>query len=101
MADGLKPNALGELTFQVIRDNVNEMVTVSEEEIRRTLAFLWQRMKLVVEPSGAVGLAPLFHRHTETEGRAVGVIISGGNADIVTVAGWLAAQPSTLGRNGA
>ncbi|MEE8435175.1 MAG: pyridoxal-phosphate dependent enzyme [bacterium] len=89
MADGLKPHALGHHTFAAIREHVDAMVTVTEEEIRDTLRFLWERMKLVVEPSGAVGLAPLFHRKLGLEGRAVGVIISGGNADIAAVADWL------------
>jgi len=92
MADGLKPKALGDLTFAAIRDHVDRMVTVTEEEIRSTLEFLWTRMKLVVEPSGAVGLAPLFHRKLSKPGRRVGVILSGGNADIGAVADWFRAE---------
>ncbi len=91
MADGLKPQALGELTFAIIREYVDDMVTVSEEEIRGTLAFVWTRMKAVVEPSGVVGLAPVFHRKLGLQGRRVGVIFSGGNADIGAVADWLRA----------
>jgi threonine dehydratase len=91
MADGLKPKALGEHTFAVIREFVDDMVTVSEEQIRSTLEFLWTRMKLVVEPSGAVGLAALFHRAVPLTGRRAGVIISGGNADVGAVADWFRA----------
>ena len=91
MADGLKPKALGEHTFAVIREFVDDMVTVSEEQIRSTLEFLWTRMKLVVEPSGAVGLAAVFHRLVPAQGKRVGVIISGGNADIGAVADWFRA----------
>ena len=91
MADGLKPKALGELTFQVIRANVDDMLTVSEMEIRATLSFLWNRMKLVVEPSGAVSLAPVYHALPQFRGKRVGVILSGGNADIGAVADWLRA----------
>jgi len=91
MADGLKPQALGELTFAIIRETVNDMVTVSEEEIRGTLAFVWTRMKAVVEPSGVVALAPVFHRKLGLRGQRVGVIFSGGNADIGAVADWLRA----------
>lgn len=58
------------------------MITVSEEEIIGTTHFLWTRMKLVVEPSGAVSLAPLFYHKLPIEGKRIGVIISGGNADI-------------------
>ncbi|MCH8887863.1 MAG: pyridoxal-phosphate dependent enzyme [SAR324 cluster bacterium] len=97
MADGLKSHALGGHTFAAIREHVDQMVTVSEDEIRDTLRFLWERMKLVVEPSGAVGLAPLFHRKLGLEGRAVGVIISGGNADVGAVAEWLGEAAVSLG----
>ena len=90
-ADGLRPKALGEHTFAIIRDNVDDMVTVSEEEIRQTLSFLWSRMKLVVEPSGAVGLAPVYLRRLGLQGARVGVILSGGNAEIGAVADWLRA----------
>ena len=92
-ADGLKPPALGELTFAVIREMVDQMVTVSEAEIRAALDFLWNRMKLVVEPSGAVSLAPLFHGKLGLKGNRVGVLITGGNADIAAVAGWLRQTP--------
>ncbi len=91
-ADGLRPKALGEHTFHIIRRCVDHMVTVSEHEIRTTLEFLWSRMKLVVEPSGAVGLAPLFHGRLGASGSRVGVIISGGNADIDAVARWFRAE---------
>ena len=92
MADGLKPKALGELTFALIRQHVHDMITVSEEEIRSTLDFLWNRMKLVVEPSGAVALAAVFHGKLPLGGKRVGVILSGGNADLQAVAEWLRAE---------
>jgi threonine dehydratase len=69
------------------------MVTVSEAEIRAALDFLWNRMKLVVEPSGAVALAPLFHGKLGFKGKRVGVLITGGNADIAAVAEWLRQSP--------
>lgn len=92
-ADGLKPHALGRLTFAVIHEHVDDMVTVSEDEIRAALAFLWNRMKLVVEPSGAVALAPLLQRRCGLEGKRVGVLLTGGNADIAAVAEWLGRSP--------
>lgn len=91
MADGLKPGSLGEYTLAIIREHVHEMITVSEDEIRATLKFLWERMKLVAEPSGAVALAAVFHRKLDNPGERVGVIVSGGNADIGAVADWLRA----------
>jgi threonine dehydratase len=91
MADGLRPQALGELTFAVIRQHVDDMVTVSEEEIRSTLEFVWTRMKLIIEPSGVVGLAPVLHRKLGLAGQRIGVICTGGNADIGAIADWLRA----------
>jgi threonine dehydratase len=92
MADGLKPKALGDLTFAHIRALVHDMVNVSEEELRSTLFFLWNRMKLVVEPSGAAALAAVFHGKVDVKGQRVGVILSGGNADIGAVADWFRAE---------
>ena len=82
IADGLR-TSLGEKTFEVIRQRVDEIVTVQEAEIVEAMKFLWQRMKLVVEPSGAVPLVPVIKGLLPTD-RAlrVGVIISGGNVDL-------------------
>lgn len=92
MADGLMPKALGEWTFGMIRHHVTDMVTVTEAEIRATLDFLWNRMKLLVEPSGAVALAPVLHGKLAVKGQRVGVLLSGGNADVGKVADWLRAD---------
>ena len=83
IADGLRTPSLGKITFPLVRENVNEMVTVSEKEIVSTMMFLWTRMKLVVEPSGAVALAAVMRGSQPTTER-VGVIISGGNVDMET-----------------
>lgn len=79
-ADGLL-TGLGELTFRVLRELAVRVVTVEETDIVAAALFHLQRMKLVVEPSGAVGLAALRHLASELAGRRVGVIISGGNTD--------------------
>ncbi len=89
IADGLRTRFLGERTFAVIRERVEDIVTVSEEEIVEALRWLWLRMKLVVEPSGAVPLAALLAGKVPCAGRRVGVILSGGNADPGAVAGWI------------
>lgn len=91
MADGLKPNAVGDITLAHIMTLVDEMVTVSEEEIRSTTEFLWNRMKILVEPSGACALAAVFHGKVNVKGMRAGVILSGGNADIGAVADWFRA----------
>ena len=80
IADGTRTPSLGKLTFPIILKYVDDMVTVSETEIIEAVRFLFFRMKLVVEPSGALGIAALLSGSTNLSG-AVGVIISGGNID--------------------
>ncbi|HWQ62582.1 MAG TPA: threo-3-hydroxy-L-aspartate ammonia-lyase [Negativicutes bacterium] len=82
IADGLRTPSLGKVTFPLVRKYVDDMLAVSEEEIISTMYYLWTRLKIVVEPSGAVSLAPLFHRKLPIAGRRVGVILSGGNVDV-------------------
>lgn len=82
LADGLRPRAIGRRNLEIMSRYVHDMVTVSEEAIAQTLQFVWTRMKLIIEPSSAVALAPLFTGHYGGSGRRVGVIISGGNVDI-------------------
>ncbi|MFW9769105.1 MAG: threonine/serine dehydratase [Candidatus Thorarchaeota archaeon] len=81
IADGLRTQ-LSELTFKIIRENVDNIITVSEEEIVEAMRFLWERMKMVVEPSGAVSLAGLLKLKDSISGKKVGVILSGGNVDL-------------------
>jgi threo-3-hydroxy-L-aspartate ammonia-lyase len=83
IADGLRTPSLGATTWPIVRELVAGMVTVSEEEIVQAMRFLWTRMKLVVEPSGAVGVAGLL-RHANMDGARIGVILSGGNVDMET-----------------
>jgi threonine dehydratase len=80
IADGLQAAEPGELTFDVNRELVDEVVTVSDAEIVDAMTFLFDRMKLVVEPSGAVGIAALLNGRLR--GNAVGVVISGGNVGV-------------------
>ena len=82
IADGARTPSLGEVTFPLVRRYVDEMVTVSEEAIRRAMFFLWERMKLVVEPTGALAAAALFEGAVDVRGRRVGVVLSGGNVDL-------------------
>jgi threonine dehydratase len=77
IADGLQTAEPGKLTFAINRELVDEIVTVSDEEIVEAMAFLFDRMKLVVEPSGAVGVAALLNGRLR--GTKVGVVVSGGN----------------------
>ncbi|MHA2357258.1 MAG: pyridoxal-phosphate dependent enzyme, partial [Candidatus Heimdallarchaeaceae archaeon] len=81
IADGLKTQ-LGSNTFRIVREYVDEMITVTEEEIVNAMDFLWSRMKLVVEPSGAVSLAGVLTEKIEITSKRIGIIITGGNIDL-------------------
>jgi len=81
MADGLRAT-LCPLTFSILREHVDEICRVTEEEIVETMLRLWERLKLVVEPSGAVAAAPALCREIAASGKKVGIILSGGNLDL-------------------
>jgi len=81
IADGLRAT-LCELTLQILRERVDEIVLVSEKEIIAAMRFVWERMKLVIEPSAAVPIAPALDRRIRAEGGKVGIILSGGNVDL-------------------
>jgi threonine dehydratase len=85
IADGARTPSLGRLTFPLVRSLVSDMVTVSESEIIEATRFLWERMKLVVEPTGSLGLAAALHSRTEVSGRRIGIVLSGGNVDLGAV----------------
>jgi threo-3-hydroxy-L-aspartate ammonia-lyase len=84
IADGTRTPSLGELTFPLVLRYVDDMKTVSEQAIIEAVQFLFYRMKLVVEPSGALGLAALLSQSVVPKGR-VGIILSGGNIDAATM----------------
>jgi threo-3-hydroxy-L-aspartate ammonia-lyase len=86
IADGARTHALGALTFPIVLRYVSDMVTVSDAELARAMFYLWERMKIVVEPTGALGAAGLFERGLPVAGKKVGVILSGGNVDLKLVA---------------
>lgn len=84
IADGTRTSSLGKLTFPLVLKYVDDMITVSEEEIIKAVQFLFYRMKLVVEPSGALGVAAVLNRKI-TPGKKTGIILSGGNIDTKTM----------------
>ena len=81
MADGLRAS-IGEKTFPIIRDFVDEIVLVSEEEIVGALRLTFERMKIIIETSSAVTLAALLYNKLDVRSKKVGVIVSGGNIDL-------------------
>jgi threonine dehydratase len=81
IADGLR-TPLGENTFAILREHVDRIVLVSEAEILHAMQTVWERMKIIIEPSSAVAVAPLLRRDVGAEAKSVGVILSGGNVDL-------------------
>jgi len=81
IADGLL-TSLGTLTFPIIRECVEQVVTVSEKGIMDSMKFIWERAKIVIEPSAAVAVGVLWERKIDLHGLKVGVILSGGNVDL-------------------
>ena len=81
IADGLR-TSLGDLTFACIREHVDDIVTVSEQEIEQAMRFVWERIKIVIEASSAVPVAALLNETINVSGQKVGIILSGGNVDL-------------------
>ena len=82
IADGAQTQHLGELTFAIIRREVNDIVTASDAQLVEAMRFFAERMKLVVEPTGCLGLAGARHAGLPLRGRRVGILVSGGNIDL-------------------
>lgn len=81
IADGLL-TSLGTLTFPIVRENVEQIVTVSEAGIVASMKFVWERAKIIIEPSSAVAVGVLWERKIDLTGLKVGIILSGGNVDL-------------------
>ncbi len=92
IADGLRTRFVGEHNLPIMRQYVSDILTVTEDEIVETLKYLWTRLKLVVEPSSAVALAPILLGKITEPKKRIGVILSGGNVDIAQI-GTLFAKP--------
>ena len=81
IADGLL-TSLGERNFAIILEKVDDIVTVSEESIVEAMRMIWERMKIIIEPSSAVPLAAILEKKVDVQGKKVGIILSGGNLDL-------------------
>ncbi len=81
IADGLR-TSLGDITFPIIQKLVKEIIRVEEEEIIFAMQLIWERMKIIVEPSAAVGLAAIYKRPELFTNRKIGIILSGGNVEL-------------------
>lgn len=90
IADGAQTQHLGNYTFEIIRNNVNDILTATDEELISAMQFYAQRMKMIVEPTGCLSLAAARQFGDKLKGKKIGIIISGGNVDIAQYGHFLA-----------
>ena len=88
VADGARTPSLGRLTFPIVLDRVADMLTVDDPALLRAMFFLWERLKLVVEPTGALAAAAVLEGLVDVRGLRVGIVLSGGNVDLSQVQLW-------------
>jgi len=89
VADGARTPSLGSLTFPLVMQYVSDVTTVDDPPLLKTMFYLWERLKLVVEPTGALAAAAVLENGLPIAGRRVGVILSGGNVDLTLMPGWV------------
>jgi threonine dehydratase len=92
VADGARTPSLGTLTFPLVLDYVSDMAAIDDPTLLRTMFYLWERLKLVVEPTGALGAAAALESTQPIRGKRVGVILSGGNVDLTQVSQWIGVE---------
>jgi threonine dehydratase len=88
IADGARTTSLGAITFPLVMSYVSDMLTVTDDELLRAMFWLWERMKIVVEPTGALAACAVLQEKIKLQKLRVGVVLSGGNVDLR----WAAAQ---------
>jgi threonine dehydratase len=96
IADGAQTLHLGEITFPIIQDLVSDIVTVSDDHLVDAMAFLASRMKVIVEPTGVLAAAAVLSGAIEVAGKRVGVVLSGGNVDLVRFAELVLARSQAI-----
>jgi len=89
IADGARTPSLGTVTYPLVMKHVDDMLTVTDTELLKWMFFLWERMKIVVEPTGALAATALLEKKLDAKGKRVGIVLSGGNADIKALASLL------------
>ena len=87
IADGARTPSLGKVTYPLVMRYVDDMLTVTDDELLKSMFFLWERMKIVVEPTGTLAACALLEKKLDAKGRRVGVVLSGGNVDLAWAAG--------------
>jgi len=93
IADGLRVTTPGKLTFAIMQEELADILLVSDAEMVETLTWMLERMKVLIEPSGAAAAAAVRHRKADFKGRKVGVVLSGGNVDLSKLADYIASRP--------
>ncbi len=91
IADGARTRHLGAITFPLVLEYVDDMVSVSDEALLRAMHLLWERMKIVVEPTGALAAAALLEGAVDVTDQRVGVLVTGGNVDLGKAGDWFGA----------
>jgi len=91
IADGAQTQHIGQLTFAIMRRDVHDIVTVSDAQLVQAMRFFAERMKMIVEPTGCLGMAGAWHGGVPIQGQRVGVILSGGNVDLARFAALVSA----------
>ena len=90
IADGAQTQHLGNITFPIIRRDVDDILTASDDELVQCMRFFAERMKIVVEPTGCLGFAAARGMKDELRGKKIGILVSGGNIDLAKLSGFLA-----------
>ncbi len=99
IADGLRVSSPGKLTFPIVQECVKDILLVSDDEMIETLTWMLERMKVVVEPSGAAAAAAVRHRKADFSGKRVGVVLSGGNVDLGKLSAYITSpRPAAVPR---
>jgi len=88
VADGARTASMSEMTFRLMLDHVGGMTTVDDGPLLDAMFYLWERLKLLVEPTGALGAAAAFEKKVSIAGRRVGIVLTGGNVDLSQVSEW-------------
>ncbi len=90
VADGARTPSLGSLTFPLVLEYVTDMAVVDDAALLRSMFYLWERLKMIVEPTGALAAAAALEGCVNVAGKRVGIILSGGNVDLSQVSAWIA-----------
>ena len=90
IADGARTQSLGAITFPLVLRHVHDIVTVTDDELVQAMRFIWERMKLVVEPTGALAAAAVMKGAIDVRAKRVGILLSGGNVELKAIAALFA-----------